>query len=104
MTDAEALMTLRTIEAMPDEDCDIFLAIRDRLINADDDFDLNIEIAPELLANITNAVLALDTQNLSLMRLAYSLCPLHGCDYASCFDDDDEDCAEIRQCFPDHDT
>lgn len=41
---------------------------------------------------------------LSLMRLEYSLCPMHHCDYAACFDDDDPECATIRAFFPSHDT
>ena len=41
---------------------------------------------------------------LSLMRLEFSLCPLHHCDYAICFDDDDPECATIRTLFPNHDT
>lgn len=34
-----------------------------------------------------------------------SLCPMHFCDWCSCFDDDDEECAQIRAIFPhSHDT
>jgi hypothetical protein len=44
------------------------------------------------------------TQRLSMMRLDFSLCPMHAIDYAICFDDDDADCATIRNYFPDHDT
>lgn len=41
---------------------------------------------------------------ISQMRLNESLCPMHGCDYQSCFDDDDETCSQIRSIFPSHDT
>lgn len=41
---------------------------------------------------------------LSQLRLDHSLCPMHHCDYAACFDDDDPECATIRAYFPDHDT
>jgi hypothetical protein len=33
-----------------------------------------------------------------------SLCPLHLCDYAICFDDEDPECAQIREIHPGHDT
>lgn len=45
-----------------------------------------------------------DRQWFSTMALEMSLCPLHFCDYAICFDDDDPGCSQIRDCFPDHDT
>lgn len=41
---------------------------------------------------------------LSDIALAYSLCPMHFCDYAICFDDDTDECATIRKYFPRHDT
>jgi hypothetical protein len=44
------------------------------------------------------------TQSLSLLYLDFSLCPMHHCDYAICFDDDDDECATIRAFFPIHDT
>jgi hypothetical protein len=52
---------------------------------------------------------ALDPQNLlteliTELALSLSLCPLHRCDYACCFDDDDAECAQIRMIHPNHDT
>lgn len=41
---------------------------------------------------------------LSLLRLDFSLCPMHATDYAICFDDNDPECATIRAYFPTHDT
>jgi|SRR6187431_94630 len=41
---------------------------------------------------------------ISTLCLENSVCPIHHCDYASCFDDDDPECALIRQYFPGHDT
>lgn len=41
---------------------------------------------------------------LSTLALSMSLCPMHLCDYASCFDDDDDECSQIRAMFPSHDT
>lgn len=43
-------------------------------------------------------------QEITMLYLDDSLCPMHHCDYAICFDDDDEECALIREYFPDHDT
>jgi hypothetical protein len=36
--------------------------------------------------------------------LSDSLCPIHFCDYAMCFEDDDPECATIRLIHPSHDT
>lgn len=40
----------------------------------------------------------------STLCLDFSLCPIHQIDYAICFDDDDDECAQIRAAFPSHDT
>lgn len=73
----------------------------------DDDFDTTPEIAHalrtaliSLYADKTPTAIDFISQN----ALALSLCPMHLCDYAICFDDDDADCSQIRQCFPLHDT
>lgn len=42
--------------------------------------------------------------DLSMLALDQSLCPVHMIDYAICFDDDNPDCAQIREYFPSHDT
>ena len=41
---------------------------------------------------------------LSMLLLDFSLCPMHRIDYAACFDDRDDECALIREYFPNHDT
>lgn len=42
---------------------------------------------------------------LSTLAMDLSLCPMHFCDWAACFDDDDDECAAIRAVFPhSHDT
>jgi hypothetical protein len=41
---------------------------------------------------------------LSELLLSHSLCPMHHCDYAICFDDESDECATIRAYFPSHDT
>jgi hypothetical protein len=62
-------------------------------------------LATELIA-LLDAIRAdpYHIHELSMLRLDESLCPLHHCDYAICFDDDDPECAPIRACFPHHDT
>lgn len=44
------------------------------------------------------------TETLTKLALDHSLCPMHFCDYAICFDDDDAECAQIRAIHPSHDT
>jgi hypothetical protein len=41
---------------------------------------------------------------LTHIALATSLCPMHLCDYAICFDDRNAECAPIRLIHPSHDT
>lgn len=84
------------------------LAIRDAIINDDDDdlraISADYDIAPHSLRPILDAILSLSTDDLSLLRLSFSLCPIHNIDYAICFDDDNPNCAQIRAAFPSHDT
>lgn len=95
-----ALALIETI-CSPDNDADLnaSLDFRNLLIDIDDD---NAE--SEYHSILRDCINALDIQTLSLMRLDESLCPMHCCDYAICFDDDDDDCALIRELFPNHDT
>ena len=85
------------------------LAIRDAMINDLDDSDLralsaDYDISAHLLRPILNAILSLSRDDLSTLRLSFSLCPLHNIDYAICFDDDNPNCQIIRAIFPSHDT
>jgi len=42
---------------------------------------------------------------LSELAMQYSLCPVHFVDWAICFDDEPEDCSQVRAIFPrSHDT
>lgn len=42
---------------------------------------------------------------ISEIAMSLSLCPLHFCDWAACFDDEDTECEQIRAIFPHgHDT
>jgi len=57
----------------------------------------------------TTLIEALDDEyqddKVSMLCISLSLCPIHYCDWASCFDDDDPDCSQIRHIFPhSHDT
>lgn len=38
------------------------------------------------------------------LRLEFSICPIHFCDYAICFDDDDPGCAHVRAEHPSYDV
>lgn len=62
------------------------------------------DISPHDLLPICRDILALSRDAISDLALSYSLCPFHMIDYAICFDDDDDECAAIRDCFPSHDT
>lgn len=110
----DAFATLDRISALPDDSCDISIAMRSLLIDRDDDCDDFPDAAPHL-ADMRAALAAIDArldypyadttrQTLSLLLLDFSLCPMHAIDYAICFDDDDADCAAIRALFPSHDT
>lgn len=45
-----------------------------------------------------------DRDELTEVLLRHSLCPVHRCDYAICFDDCDPECAQVRMIHPGHDT
>jgi hypothetical protein len=107
------------IETLPrDRNCihfDASTALRDLLI--DRNYSPTHDAANPLLADpdypiydFIRALLSMidaapyQTQRLSMLYLDNSLCPMHHCDYAICFDDDEPDCATIRAYFPDHDT
>lgn len=102
----------------PYRDCihsDFSAALRDLLcdrnytpINYDAPINFH-DPAPSLYDFIRSLLATIDaapyqTQRLSMLYLDHSLCPMHHGDYAACFDDDDPDCATIREYFPDHDT
>lgn len=91
-------------------------AIRDLLIDRDATADEPSDAipasftAPDFIYDFARALLAMidrapyQTHKLSMLALDHSLCPMHFCDYAICFDDDDPECAAIRACFDSHDT
>ena len=72
--------------------------------------DCDMPLTPSAYAECSEYLrFALDPQNFLIdqiteLALSLSLCPLHRCDYAICFDDDDAVCAQIRMIHPSHDT
>lgn len=46
----------------------------------------------------------LNREQVTELRLSLSLCPLHGRDYAICFDDEDPECESIRTIHPSFDS
>lgn len=88
-----------------DRDSDARMLLCD--IDSDPSF-FDSDIAPQIRDLINAAHDRADAeyfrQSLTMLYLDYSLCPMHHCDYAACFDDDDDECATIREYFPDHDT
>lgn len=59
------------------------------------------ELFDALVAAVTDAE---QRGELGELRYFLSLCPVHGGDYASCFDDLNDECAGHRENYPVHDT
>lgn len=73
----------------------------------DDDAEIALALAYERdLRNDYQTLIAdpMRRDELTEIALATSLCPLHLCDYAICFDDANAECAAIRRIHPSHDT
>jgi hypothetical protein len=52
-----------------------------------------------------DVICSLTRDDLSNLLMSHSLCPIHAVDWAICFDDEPEDCAQVRAIFPiSHDT
>jgi hypothetical protein len=94
------------LAAIASADDDSHMVIRELLIDDDLAYALALTLDYPLVSTtlILELIRSLDRDALSLLRLDYSLCPLHARDYAICFDDDDAECAAIRDCFPSHDS
>lgn len=73
---------------------------------ADDDEFAMIDAIERDLRNDYQTLIAdpMRRDELTEIALATSLCPLHLCDYAICFDDANDECAAIRLIHPSHDT
>ena len=78
-------------------------ALREILM-LDSDEPMPWDLVGDEIERMRTLVEALDDGAASLLRLEFSLCPLHRRDYAICFDDDEPECAALRLCFPSHDT
>jgi len=98
---------INTIDAAlnPDSpDCDLALElIRDELIAPEFPNDPN-PITDAIRTIRDSSDIHLTREYLTHLALSLSLCPIHLIDYAICFDDDDAECAQIRQIHPTHDT
>lgn len=98
--------SIDALDAMTDDSAS--LAIRDMIIT--DSFDdiralsADYDIPPALLLPIRDAIQFLIRDDLSALCLSFSICPIHYCDYAICFDDNPADCLAIRTAFPAHDS
>jgi hypothetical protein len=75
--------------------------------NLEPDFDL-ISLDATQTAQIINTAAdlleMLTREEITELALSLSLCPIHLHDYAICFDDEFDDCAQIRIIHPTHDT
>ena len=96
LTPANAVARLD--ELTNDDALDGFMILIDCITESADDSAIAREMT-ELLA-----IIRTDTQSYSEFLLSLSICPIHECDYATCFDDEDEECAQLRAAFPNHDT
>lgn len=111
MTATEELNNLLT--ALDDEDGLVSAAVRELLI-CRGDFDMSCIEVDESLARRLHGIIGRlfvaagtnppEREDLTALALEYSLCPMHFCDYAICFDDDRPECAAIRTIHPGHDT
>lgn len=106
-----ALAVLGSLDEQPptDGDCAEWCYVREALLFAPDERTLgniaNEESIPVgRCAELLDAIDRLTETELFEVRLSFSLCPVHGGDYAICFDDDDPECATVREAHPEHDT
>jgi hypothetical protein len=74
--------------------------------SADDDEFALIDACERELRNDYQTLIADPARRdeLTDIALSLSLCPMHLCDYAICFDDRNAECAPIRLIHPSHDT
>jgi hypothetical protein len=98
-----ALAMINTMLELDNDDLDNAMTMRDLLCDLNDP-DAYANPYATIMRDCINTLIDNDPQSISMLRLDFSLCPLHAIDYAICFDDDDPDCAAIRNAFPNHDT
>lgn len=72
--------------------------IRQFLLEAESNRSLDLLRAQDFIG-------CMSRDQLTGLLIQHSLCPLHRCDWAICFDDEDPSCDAIRQIYPNsHDT
>jgi hypothetical protein len=105
--DAEGMATIRAYLLSEEH----WLAMRDALVcypeppdGVSDDAEATAWAA-DAARRVMEATLTLDGREFGTeLALDFSLCPVHFRDYAICFDDEDEECAQVRAVHPCHDT
>lgn len=110
---SEALENLRAILEKDDDaawstvrGCLIALSY-DADVTVLDERDFDADCSEQDRLEIVNAICALwasryHRDDLSILAMSFSLCPMHFVDWAICFDDQDPDCSQIRDIFPTH--
>jgi hypothetical protein len=101
MNESPALDPRAAIDALIADHDDRYNDLRELLIDSDTATLITDAATADQLDALINA-LSIDAR--SALELDLSLCPLHHCDYAICFDDRDPECFAIRTCFPSHDS
>lgn len=108
MNETDINIAINALIALDDDADHLSMITRELLI---DDDAYTIDASDDLtdnerqIAHTIRILLQLhDDDALARLRLDYSLCPMHACDYAICFDDNDPECAQLRIDHPEHDT
>lgn len=112
MTLNESRDALATIESLTANDDHAQFTFRMLMTDPDmpiSDMPADLRPANATIADLRRALKTIiadpySRDELTDLALADSLCPLHFIDYAACFDDDDDECAQIRTIHPSHDT
>lgn len=105
---AETLRNMMLATSLPDDDDpnmhyndDDF----DPCTNDTDDINASCALADAMHDDYQTLIAdPLRRDELTELALSLSLCPMHLCDYAICFDDANDECAAIRLIHPSHDT
>lgn len=92
--DLRVVAIVSTLEE-EDLDGDLYTVIRDGLCDYGEDLAEDLSTGPT----------PWERDRLTEVAMQLSLCPIHFCDWAICFDDENPDCDQIRAIFPhNHDT
>jgi hypothetical protein len=85
--------------AQDDPEYDVYNDIREAMIFQEEFPEMN-EVQRWAMERIDK----LETEEMTELALNMSLCPIHFCDYAICFDDENPECVQVRAIHPAHDT